>query len=105
MADAAVARAVIETSRADLAYETTLLAHHVLRAPFDGIVVDRQTQLGTVVKAGDPVYTIVDPASVWVLAHVGESRAGAIALGQNAEVSFEIASGLNFSRPRCQDWH
>ena len=96
MADAAVARAVIETSRADLAYESTLLAHHVLKAPFDGIVVDRQTELGTVVKAGDPVYTIVDPASVWVLAHVEESRAGAIALGQNAEVSLRSLPGSTF---------
>ena len=96
VADAAVARAVIETSRADLAYESTLLAHHVLKAPFDGIVVDRQNELGTVVKAGDPVYTIVDPASVWVLAHVEESRAGAIALGQNAEVSLRSLPGLTF---------
>lgn len=96
VADAAVARAVIETSRADLAYESTLLAHHVLKAPFDGIVVDRQTELGTVVKAGDPVYTIVDPASVWVLAHVEESRAGAIALGQSAEVSLRSLPGSTF---------
>ncbi len=96
MADAAVARAAIEASRADLAYESTILAHHVLKAPFDAIVVNRQTELGTVVKAGDPVYTVVDPASVWVLAHVEESRAGAIALGQNAEVSLRSLPGSIF---------
>ena len=102
MADAAVARAAIETARADLAHETTLLAHHILKAPFDAIVVERHTELGTVVKAGDPVYTIVDPDSVWVLAHVEEARAGAIALGQSCGSQLEIAAGLSISGTRRQ---
>ena len=96
MADATVARAAIETANADLAYETTLLAHHVLEAPFDAIVLERHKELGAVVKAGDPIFTIVDPDSVWVLAHVEESRAGAIALGQTAEVHLRSLPGSTF---------
>ncbi len=95
-ADAAVARAALETARADLAHETALLDHHILKAPFDAIVVERHTELGTVVKAGDPVYTIVDAGSVWVLAHVEESRSGGIALGQNADVQLRSLPGTAF---------
>lgn len=96
MADATVAQVAIETANADLAYETTLLAHHVLKAPFDAIVLERHKELGAVVKPGDPIFTIVDPDSVWVLAHVEESRAGAIALGQSAEVHLRSLPASTF---------
>jgi len=95
-ADLAVARAAVETARADFAYEATLLEHHELVAPFDALVVARHNELGTVVKAGDPVFTLADPESVWILAHVDESRAGAIALGQPAEVRLRSLPGRGF---------
>ena len=95
-ADAAVARATLNTVRADLAFEMALLEHHTLKAPFDGVVVERLAELGRVVKAGDPVYTLVDPASVWVLAHVEEARAGTIAVGQSAEVRLRSLPGAVF---------
>jgi HlyD family secretion protein len=96
VADAAVARASLETARADLAHEAALLDHHVLRAPFDAIVVERHKELGSVVKAGDPVYTIVDSNSVWVLVHVDEARSGAIAVGQTADVRLRSLPGAVF---------
>ena len=95
-ADAAVARAALETARADLTHEVALLNHHTLKAPFDAIVVERHKELGSVVKAGDPVYTIVDANSVWVLAHVEEARSGAVALGQTAEVRLRSLPGVVF---------
>lgn len=93
-ADLAVARAAVETARADLAFETTLLDHHLLTAPFDALVVARHMELGTVVKAGDPVFTLADPKSVWILAHVDESRA--IALGQPAGVRLRSMPGQSY---------
>ncbi len=95
-ADWAVARAAVETARADLAYETILLDHHRLVAPFDALVVARHMELGTVVRAGDPVFTLADPDSVWILAHVDESRAGAIALGQPAQLRLRSMPGRGF---------
>ncbi len=84
--DVEVARAQLADARAQLAYETAILDQHVLLAPFDAIVVDRQKELGTVIKAGDPIFTLAAVGSFWVLAYVDESRAGAIAVGQPAEV-------------------
>ena len=84
--DIAVALAQRADAEAALRYEQALLDHHVLRAPFDAIVVDRHVEAGTVVRAGEPIFTLMDPTTVWTLAYVDEARAGAIALGQSAEV-------------------
>ena len=38
------------------------------------------------IKAGDPIFTLVAAGSIWALAYIDESRAGAIKEGQPAEV-------------------
>jgi HlyD family secretion protein len=43
-------------------------------------------ELGTVVKSGEPLFTLVDPQTVWVLGYISESRSGFIRLDQNAEI-------------------
>lgn len=92
-AELAVAESEVEIAgaqRADtkaaLLFETTLLDHHVLLAPFDAVVVSRHVEAGTVVRAGDPIFTLMDPGTVWTLAYIDEARAGSIALGQAAEI-------------------
>jgi HlyD family secretion protein len=67
-------------------YERVLLDHHVLRAPFDAVVVERHVEAGTVVVAGEPIFTLMDPNTVWALAYIDEERAGPLRLGQVAEV-------------------
>jgi HlyD family secretion protein len=92
-ADLAVAESEVKVAQAQLAdaeaallYERTLLDHHVLHAPFDAVVVARHAEAGTVVRAGDPIFTLMDPGTVWTLAYIDEARAGSIAVGQTAEV-------------------
>ena len=67
-------------------YEKAILDQHTLLAPFDALVIERHKELGTVIKAGDPIFTLIASGSVWALAYVDESRAGAIKEGQPAEV-------------------
>ena len=71
---------------AALDYETAVLKQHVLQAPFDAVVVARHAEAGAVVRAGDAIYTLMDPKTVWTLAYIDEERAGALAVGQVAEV-------------------
>ena len=59
---------------------------HTLRAPYDAMVIARQKELGSALAAGEAVFTIIDPKSVWVLAYIDESKAGEIAVGQVAEI-------------------
>jgi len=82
----AVARANLQDAHAQLTLETTILDHYTLYAPYDGIVIKRHKELGTVLNSGEPLFTLVDPASVWALAYVDEARAGHLQPGQPAEV-------------------
>ena len=85
-AEVAVARAKVLDSKSQLSFEQILLDHHMLRAPFDALVVERHKELGSVVKAGDTIYTLVAPETVWALAYLDESRAGTVQVGQSVEL-------------------
>jgi HlyD family secretion protein len=85
-ANIAVAKAHLVDAAAQLAFEKVLLDHHVLKAPYDALVVKRHKEVGAVLKAGETLFTLIDATSVWVLAYIDEVRAGEIALGQPAEV-------------------
>jgi HlyD family secretion protein len=84
--EVAVVTAQADDALAALLYERTLLDHHVLKAPFDAVIVDRHAEAGTVVRAGDVIFTLMDPRTVWVQSYIDEGRAGEIALGQTAEI-------------------
>jgi HlyD family secretion protein len=92
-ADILVARSEIESARAkrDDARaqhdtDSVVLSQHELRAPFDATVVSRAKELGSVLAAGEALFTLVAPETVWILAYLDESRAGGIEVGQAAEV-------------------
>ena len=71
-----------QDAAAALQLEETLLAHHRLSAPFDAVIVARHAETGAVVRAGDPIFTLIDPATIWIQAYTDEERAGQLALGQ-----------------------
>lgn len=81
-ADVAVIRAQGADAAAALRLEETLLAHHRLAAPYDALVVARHAEPGAVVRAGEPIFTLIDPATVWIQAYIDEERAGQLAPGQ-----------------------
>jgi HlyD family secretion protein len=62
-----------------------MLSHRTLLAPYDGLVIERHKEPGTVIKAGDPIFTLIANDSHWGLAHVDEARAGFIQEGQKVE--------------------
>ena len=96
ISDVEVARAAIADAKAQYALEKVLLDHHVLKAPYDAIVVQRHKELGTVMTAGEPMFTLVAAETVWALAYVDEGRAGSIRLGQPAEIHLRSLPRLTF---------
>jgi HlyD family secretion protein len=84
--DVAVAQAAIDDAKAQKQQETATLDFHTLTAPYDAMVIARQKELGSALAAGEPVFTIIDPKTVWVLAYIDETKAGEIALGQPVEI-------------------
>jgi HlyD family secretion protein len=89
-----VARANLEQATAALALEEARLAKRSLHAPYGALIIDRHRELGSPLNANESVFTLVDPATIWVLAYIDEARAGAIEVGQPAEVTRRAAPDL-----------
>ena len=61
-----------------------MLAHHTLTAPYDVLVIERHRERGAVLAPGEPVFTLADPRTVWVLAYVDEAQAGRLAVAASS---------------------
>jgi len=85
LSEAESAKAQVADARAQLQFEETMLRHRTLNAPYDALVIERYKEPGTVIKAGDPIFTLIEIGSYWGLAHVDEARAGFIQEGQRVD--------------------
>ena len=84
--DVQVARAAIGDAKAQQEQQTATLDFHTLTAPYDAMVTARQKELGSALSAGQPVFTLIDPKTIWVLAYIDESKAGEIKVGEPAMI-------------------
>ena len=84
--DVEVARANVRTAREQLRLARILLGYTALRAPFAGVILVRQAELGEVMLPGTPVVTLADLDHVWLRAYVRETDLGRIRWGQAATV-------------------
>lgn len=67
--------------------------HMQLTAPIDGVVAQRQVQLGQQVAAGAPLMAIVPLDRVWVDANFRETQLKDIRLGQPVKVTADVYGG------------
>lgn len=95
--DIAVAKASINDAKAQLQQETATLDFHTLTAPYDAMVTARLKERGVALAAGEPVFTLIDPTTVWALAYIDESKAGEIKVGDVAEIVLRSLPGKKFA--------
>lgn len=67
-----------------------------IHAPITGTVIERKVLAGMYVKPGDPLYTIADLSSVWVLADIYEYELPLIEVGQAADVTLSYDPKTHF---------
>jgi HlyD family secretion protein len=84
--DIEVARAIVRTAREQLQLARILLDYTTLRAPFAGVILVRQAELGEVMLPGTPVVTLADLNHVWLRVYVRETDLGRIRWGQTATI-------------------
>jgi len=68
-----------------------------VRAPFDGVMLMRQAEIGEVMQPGTPVATLADLDHVWVRAHINETDIGAVRLGQSVSVTSDTYPGKRYA--------
>jgi RND family efflux transporter MFP subunit len=79
------AEGTLADARARLASATEQLENTRIRAPFDGIVSERQVDAGDVVQVGAALFTIVDPRSLRLEASVPAEQLGRLQTGTPVE--------------------
>ena len=87
-ANAAVlkARAAVDLAQQDL-------RHTVVLAPVDGVVGNRQIQIGDYVQPGSRLLTLVPQSSVYVVANFKETQTRRMRVGQKAKISVDALGG------------
>lgn len=83
------AEATISEAQARLALAQEQLGRTRITAPFDGVVSDRQANVGDIVAMGAPLVTVVDPSSLRLEASVPADHAGKLQPGTG--VDFQVA--------------
>jgi membrane fusion protein (multidrug efflux system) len=84
--EVAAAKARLDQARLDL-------ARTVIRAPIDGVVTNRQVQVGQRLNAGTAVMTIVPVGSVYVDANFKEGQLSRVRPGQPVELKSDLYGG------------
>jgi HlyD family secretion protein len=82
----AVDRANVHQADQNLQMSRIRLTYTVLRAPFNGVVLVRQAELGEVVSPGTPIVTLADLEHLWVRVYVPETDLGKVHWGQVVDV-------------------
>ncbi len=91
-----LASANIHNAKEALKMAQIVLDYTTLRAPFDGVIVVRQAELGEIMAPGTPVVTLADLDHVWLRAYINEPDIGKIRLGQPANVKTDTYPGNTY---------
>ncbi len=81
-----------EITRIERDQETSALL--VVRAPFDGTLIERSAVVGEAVDAGEPMFTVADLSSRWLLLSVPAAHLTGLGAGQEVEAQFDELPGL-----------
>ena len=81
-----VAGAKLLSARRALELAAIRFDYAELKSPIDGFITVRSADVGEVLQAGSPVYTIVDLNDVWLTAYINETDLGRVKLNQPVNV-------------------
>jgi multidrug efflux system membrane fusion protein len=74
----------LENARAELLRARIDLQNRIVRAPFNGVLQNREVEIGDFVRSGDPVATFVDNLNLIVTGTLAEREVANIKVGETA---------------------
>jgi membrane fusion protein (multidrug efflux system) len=89
--------AALAKVQAALALAKQNLEHTIIRSPVDGVVGDRQAQIGEYVQPGTQLMTVVPMNTIYVAANFKETQTARMLIGQRAELSIDALPGKTFN--------
>jgi len=89
----AQARSEVAGAVADLSYTRAQGAEYQIRAPHDGLIVDKFKEPGESVDVGTPVLKMFDPSTSRIKAELEETDIGSVQKGQTVQVTTDSYPG------------
>jgi RND family efflux transporter MFP subunit len=86
-ADLKVAEAQLNAAKGDTASAEAQLSYTKITSPIDGVVTDRPVYAGETPTAGSPIITVMNLSQVIARAHISQSEAYAVKVGDAATIS------------------
>ncbi|MBV8453745.1 MAG: HlyD family efflux transporter periplasmic adaptor subunit [Deltaproteobacteria bacterium] len=93
----ATAEANVKAAADSLRLANITLGYTVLRAPFSGVILVRNAELGEAVQPGTPIVTLADLDHVWLRAYINETDLGKVVWGQPAIVTTDTWPGRHYA--------
>ena len=91
-----VAQANIKNAQESLTLAKIILGYTTLYAPFSGVILVRNAELGEDMQPGTPVFTLADLDHVWLRAYVNETDIGRVRFGQAALITTDSYPGHKY---------
>jgi membrane fusion protein (multidrug efflux system) len=90
-----LAKANAETAKAELAMAQEHLDNTFLRAPVDGIVVQKNAVLGNIIEQGQTAFAVADIDHAWIAANIEETSVGMVKVGQPVKIDIDEGGTLH----------
>jgi RND family efflux transporter MFP subunit len=87
------AQALLADARSRLTFAREQLAKTTVQAPFRGVVSKKSVAPGDTVQPGSPLYTVVDPTRMRLVAHVPADGIGGLQVGTPVELAINGLGG------------
>jgi HlyD family secretion protein len=97
MRNVGAAQANVKAAADSLRLAEITLDYTVMRAPFSGVILVRNAELGEAVQPGTPIVTLADLDHVWLRAYVSEMDLEKVAWGQPALVTTDTWPGRHYA--------
>ena len=88
-----LAKANIRNAEESEALAKIVLGYTTLTAPFDGVILVRQAELGEIAMPGTAIVTLADLDHVWLRAYVNETDISRVRFGASAAVTTDTYPG------------
>jgi len=88
--------AMYRTAKAAYEQINAAIDNAVITSPIDGVVLEKNLEIGEIAFPGSPVLTVADIEDTWIKIYVNEIEMGRVKLGQKAVVTVDSFQGRDF---------
>lgn len=81
--------ALYRTAKAGYEQINAAIDNAVIASPIDGVVLEKNLEIGEIAFPGTPVLTVADIKDTWIKIYVSEKEMGRVKLGQKAVISVD----------------